>query len=414
VPARRSALRAAGQELAAASDAVAGAALARPDVAFRLRHEGRELLATPGDGDLLSAIIAIWGPETGAAMLPVAGRADGWEVQGYCSTPTRTRGNRGIQYLAVDGRPVDAEALRAAVEAAYYGRMMVRRYPLFVLRLLAGPGLYDANVHPSKRQVRIYHAEQVRELCRRSVAAALARSAPVPELAAPPGRGAAAGSPGPRGTAAAPAPAARPVWAGGEAAEPAGPYPAPAARLPALRSLGQLANAYLLAEAPDGLYLVDQHAAHERIFFEELAARGAGPGQRLLEPAAVRLSAAQWERWESSAAALREIGLAAEEFGDGTLLVRALPAGLGADAQRTLPGLLDRLEDGPSSGLATVRLATAACRAALKAGQRLGAEDAAALLAELGGCADPFHCPHGRPTLLRLGFGELERHFGRR
>jgi DNA mismatch repair protein MutL len=159
---------------------------------------------------------------------------------------------------------------------------------------------------------------------------------------------------------------------------------------------------------------VDQHAAHERVFFEDLSGRGAGPGQLLLEPAVVRLSGPQWQRWAERAESLAGVGLSAEPFGDGTLLVRALPAGLGADPAAALADLLEQMEPAGEAGLPAARIALAACRAAIKAGQPLGAADAAALLGLLAGCRDPFHCPHGRPTLLRIGWGALERYFGRR
>ncbi len=459
LPARRAALRSPGQELAAVTETVQAGALARPDVAFHLTHNGREVLATPGDGELLSAVVALWGPEVGRAMLPVAGRSDGWEVVGLCGTPARARGNRGIQFLSVDGRPVRSDAVRGAIEGAYHNLLMVHRYPLFVLRLAAAPGQYDANVHPSKREVRLYRPERVRDLCHRAVRAALHQADLIPGLAPtaaaalerlpdapprpsylrfafqaqaseggatyrpdlpptpPPGGDPSRGEGGAARTEAAAAAGLRdtPVADSGNAPS-AGAERSPlvgASRLPALRPLGQIADAYIVAEGDDGLYLIDQHAAHERVQFEALSARVDRPAAPLLQPVAVRLTAHQWERWERDRAALAEAGLATEEFGPGTVLVRTVPLGLPDDPAAVLAAVLDGL-DGAAPGPVAARLALAACKAAIKAGRRLGPGEAVALLDSLGACADPFHCPHGRPTVLRLGLGELERHFGRR
>lgn len=410
VPARRAALRAPAQELAACTEAVVAAALGRPDVAFRLTHEGREVVGSPGDGDLLSAVVALWGPDVARSLLPVRASAEGWILEGFCGTPAGARGNRGLQYLAVDGRPVRSEMLRGAIEAAYRHHLMVHRYPLFALGLRAGPGLYDPNVHPSKAEVRIYRAQAVRDLCHRAVRDALSAARLVPDVPLP---AAEAAAEGPAGYG---APRDDP-WAGARAsAAPLLPPDGGAeGAFPELRPLGQAARRFLLAEGGDGLYLVDQHAAHERVFFEELAGRGAGPGRLLLQPAVLSLGESGLRRFAEAAEALAAVGLVAEPFGEGTLLVRALPAGLeGADPAAAVAELLERMDDPLHGGVPAARLALAACRAAVKAGQALDPEDAAALLRQLAGCRDPFHCPHGRPTLLRLGWSELERHFGRR
>lgn len=452
LPARRSALRSPGQELAAVTEAVQAEALARPDVAFRLTHNGKEVLATPGDGELLSAVIALWGPDIGRAMLSVAGRGDGWEVTGLCGTPAKARGNRGIQFLSVDGRPVRSDAIRGALEGAYHNLLMVHRYPLFVLRLQAAPGQYDANVHPSKREVRIYRPERVRDLCHRAVRAALQQADLIPGLTPPAPTAAAALD---RLPDAPPRPSfirfalqaqasemplqyRDPVRSpgAGEAQAPYGGLPippmAPSApdqdpllpepagvpsrghgRWPQMRPMGQVAEAYIVAEGPDGLYLIDQHAAHERVQFEALSSRSDRPSAPLLEPVAVSLTPQQWERWERARQELDGAGLATEEFGPGTVLVRSVPLGLRTDPAVVLTGVLDSLEGG-TAGPVAARLAMAACKSAIKAGQQLAPAEVDTLLQQLAACSDPFHCPHGRPTLLRLGLGELERHFGRR
>ena len=415
MPARRASLRGVTQELTACVEAATAAALARPDVAFRLLHNDREVLVTPGDGELLSAVVALWGPEVGRAMLPVTGRDGGWEVRGLCGTPARARGNRGLQFISVDGRPVRADAVRGAIEGTYRGLLMVHRYPVFILHLSASPGSYDPNVHPSKREVRFLRVEPVRDLCHRAVRAALRRAELIPEVALAV----------PDLPHQAPRPALLRFGLAAQAAETATDYTdgaAPpgvegavevAARLPPLRPLGQVADAYIVAEGPDGLYLIDQHAAHERVFFEEFSDRAPGPGQLLLEPVPVDLTAEQWRQWEHGHAHLAAVGLLAEGFGGTTILVRAVPAGLGPDPAAAVQGLLAEV-GGPVDDPLTARLALAACKAAIKAGQPLGLQDMVELLHRLSGCREPHRCPHGRPTLLHLGLGTLERHFGRR
>lgn len=445
LPARRAALRSPGQELAAVTETVQAQALARPDVALRLTHNGKEVLATPGDGQLLSAVIALWGPDIGRAMLPVSGRDDGWEVAGLCGTPGKARGNRGLQFLSIDGRPVRSDAVRGALEGAYHNLLMVHRYPLFVLQLQAASGHYDANVHPSKREVRIYRPDRVRDLCHRAVRAALQQANLIPGMVPIAPTAAAAlerlpkthphpGAGDIRFALQAQAAESALPYASGERvrAEMVGPIAPglrdgagrtaiqqvptendPGPRWPRLRPLGQVADAYIVAEGPDGLYLVDQHAAHERVQFEALAARADRPGAALLEPVAVPLTGRQWERWERARADLEQAGLATEEFGPGTVLVRSVPMGLPTDPGAVLTEVLDSM-DGAGSGPVSARLALAACKSAVKAGQRLAPSEVGALLEQLSTCSDPFHCPHGRPTLLRLGLGELARHFGRR
>jgi DNA mismatch repair protein MutL len=413
-PARRAVLRGSAHERALVLEVVTGLALARPDVAFEVVEGRRELLATPGEGGLLGAAVALWGPELVRQLLPVHAEEQGWEVRGLCGPPAVSRGHRGLQFLSVDGRPVRSEAVRGAVESAYQGLLMTRRFPVFVLALVArAPGLYDPNVHPSKREVRWVREDAVRDLCRRAVRAALRGAELIPEARA---RSAAAEEPRP-------SPAPRPWGAAVRFALQAQAAPsvpreeaaalAPQGSLPALRPLGQLAQAYLVAEGPDGLYLVDQHAAHERVWYERLAGRQS-PCRPLAVPLPVVLTPDRLRRVETRAEALVAAGYTVEPFGEAAVLLRAVPD-LPGDPVDGFLGFLDRLGDGRAGEEdGDVRRALVACRSAIRAGAPLGAEDAAALLDALGRCAEPFTCPHGRPTVVRLGLDELERLFRRR
>ncbi len=418
LPARRAALAQPGHEAALCAETVLALALARPDVAFSVRQDGREALATPGDGELLSACVAVWGSQAGS-LLPVSGREQGWEISGLVGSPNFTRGNRSLQFLSVDGRPVRSEPLRGAIEAAYANLLQVRRHPVFVLRLTAGPGLYDANVHPSKREVRIYQPERVRRACHLAVRATLGRANLIPPLPLGPSRETEPDTLPRRD----PLPA--PLFAEGSGGAPGGdwqsresaaPWLPPAAepgrRLPELTPLGQVARSYLVAAGPAGLYVVDQHAAHERVFFEALE-RADHAAQLLLQPAVVHLSGQERTRWRELHAALEGAGLQSEEFGGGDVLIRAVPAGLEGDPAAALVWILGRWEAGPDE-LTAARRALAACKAAIKAGMALPPGEQQALLQALAACRDPFTCPHGRPTVLEMGLAQLERHFGRR
>lgn len=202
----------------------------------------------------------------------------------------------------------------------------------------------------------------------------------------------------------------------GTVGEGALPVEAGKIRLPALRPLGQVVGTYIVAVGVDGLYLLDQHAAHERVFFERLATgRGQVVTQALVVPTPVTLTAEQYRCWEAAAAELATAGFTVEPFGDDCVLLRAVPAAWPGDPTEGFLAVLARMDGGGAApGPEDVRRAMAACRAAIKAGQRLAEEDIAALLRELAACAEPFTCPHGRPTVVRLGPDALGRLFRRR
>jgi DNA mismatch repair protein MutL len=395
-PARRAALRSPQAEAAAVAEVVRAAAFSHPEVAFTLRLHGREALRTAGGGRLEDVALAVWGAGTAQALLPVHGREGGIELYGMTGKPEAARGGRGDQYLAVNGRPVRSEAVRGAVEAAYRGLLEVHRFPLFALHLVLDPAAVDVNVHPRKAEVRFADVEAVRRLCFRTVKAALAGAVLVPEapVAATALRESAAAP-----WAAADAPARRdwsPLY-----------QPLPEAVLPRLVPIGQLAAAYILAEGPDGLYIVDQHAAHERVFFERF--ERAVARQLLLQPAAVELG-------DPPVAELAAAGFTLEPFGPGTWLLRAVPADLsGREPLALLRDFVAHLAEEPVAEPPQRRAARAlaACKAAVKAGDPLTAGEMAALLEDLASCRQAYTCPHGRPTVLRLTYPELERRFGR-
>ncbi len=448
LPARRRFLRATRSETQAVARVVADYALAYPEVAFRLTADGRSALAAPGSGDPRDAVAAVHGAEVAAALLPahaeravtVEGEAEParCEVAGLVGPPSLHRASRAAIHVVANGRAVAARALLPAVELGYEGLLPGGRHPVALIRITVPPDQVDVNVHPQKSEVRFRHERLVFATVQAAVRAALSAAphlAPdAPDLAAfAPSRpeapdAAARAWPGFDLTTATPAlprfeaPTGREVIAGARAAsqvERGAPLPpVTEGRVSVLRPLGQVEETYIVAESSDGLVLVDQHAAHERVLYEEVSARiasGERPSQPLLHSVLATLSTPQAALLAGGTRDLEAIGWQVEPADGAVVIVRAVPAALaGRDVARALGDYLDRLEaeerlSGPDRAAATL-----ACRAAVMAGDRLDATQQRALLDALARCDTPHTCPHGRPTMLHLSRAALERSFGRR
>ena len=427
LPARRAFLRTPRAEARAVARVLEDYALAYPAVAFRLELDGRAALASPGDGETRSAWAAVYDADSAGALLaldhrePVEGGV--LRVSGLAGPPSLHRGNRGALHLVANGRAIVDRALTFAVERAYEGLLPVGRHPLGLLRIELPPELIDVNVHPTKAEVRFRDeravARAVGAALRAALAGAPAPEAPAPVLESPPW------APAPtwrlRRSASAPQNAAALL----RSARPAEPREAPmerpelplGERLPALRPLGQVDETFLVAEAPDGLCLVDQHAAHERVLYERVRAQlaaGEAASQPLLQAVVAPLSASQAALAAAEAETLAALGWALEQTDDAALIVRALPVLLGeGDPAAALAELLDRMEADERLSGPDRTAASLACRAAVRAGDRVGEAQQRELLAALERCAQPQTCPHGRPTLLHLSREQLRRSFGR-
>lgn len=414
LPARRTARLATsrGAEIGAITDAVTAAAFARPDVAFSLAADGKEVCRTAGSGQLRDVAVAIWGVEIGGSLLPLKAEDGDWQLRGLTAPPAHCRGNRAAQVVVIGGRPVRAQVVGGAIEAAYRGLLMVHRYPVFVVQLVGPRQDYDINVHPSKHEVRLHSEQALRRLCYRGARQALSAAELIPNLPLPAPEWVAQVAEASATRYEAPG-ATRDAWPPARAEAQLPPL-AQEQRLPFLRPLGQIAESFIVAEGSGGLYVIDQHAAHERVYFERLEGQEASTGQLLLVPEVVELSGEQWTLWTEAAEFLASMGLRAEPFGPQSLVVRAVPPGWDGSPVRALEDVLDRWQrEERSDPQGRARRAMAACKAAIKAGQALTREDIEALVRDLGRCRDPFHCPHGRPTFLRVGRDELARHFGR-
>ncbi|MEX0683219.1 MAG: DNA mismatch repair endonuclease MutL [Dehalococcoidia bacterium] len=423
-PARRKFLRTPAAETGAIAQVVSHYALAYPEVRLQLIADGRQSLHTPGSGDLRDAVAAVYGLDVAGQMLALSGEGSPVAVRGLAGPPQLSRSSRGYISLFVNRRWVQSRRLAFAVEGAYQGMLMTGRHPLAVIDLRVEPGEVDVNVHPTKAEVRFRDESAAFSAVQRAVRAALVTASPVAT-----GVGAALR---PEATTLVLEPPAwtPPLWERGIRREDAasavstaampGDAPAltPAEALPVLRVIGQLASVYIIAEGPEGMYLIDQHAAHERVLYEQFCEdrEARQPDvQGLLEPLALELTPRQLALLTGEAEALAAHGFELEPFGDGSYICRSVPAALaGTDLRGRLGRFLDLMleEDG---GDRRDRVAMSlACHGAIRAGKTLTAEEMRELVLHLEATAAPHTCPHGRPTMVHVSAEILARGFGRR
>lgn len=409
-PVRREFLRSSSAEFARISAFLATLSLAYPEVTFSLAHDGRSAWVLPGAPSLEARLAHVFGPGPARALIPLEEPARDADVlvRGYVSRPGSDRADRRMQTLFVNGRLLRSTLLAGAWSAAYATYALAHRQPYGVLFLSLAPDRVDPNVHPTKSDVRLRRPDAAHDAVRRTIASALARDARgrLSEALsfAPPGT-AAAGASAP----ASPAPAFS--FRTGDAVQ------APLEEPPAeLRILAQLDDTFVLATDGRALVLVDQHAAHERVAFEaiaERARRGAPVSEPLLVPYSIELDAAAAATFEQSRAALAEAGFEAEPFGERTYRIVATPAGYGARAF-DVPGYIAGLADETPGLDSRERIwASLACHSVTRAGERLEEAEMSALLAQLVRCANPMHCPHGRPTIVRIEADAIARMFKR-
>ena len=439
VPARRKFLRTTATETSHIQNMVTRYALAYPEVRFAL-NTGRSMLLTPGSGSLRETIAAIYSLNVAESMLDIADydeRAERQLVTGMVCQPALSRANRSFMNFFVNRRWVQSRMLGFALEQAYHGFMKERRYPMAVVNIAIDYDQVDVNVHPSKTEVRFRSGDRVFSAIQQAVRHTLTTHSPVPEL-----RRAEVNRPSyPYSST---RDANRNFWPiepfnpssavladrNGEASselqdvaltvadvDPSGFTHKQA--LPALRVLGQVQSTYIAAEGPDGMYLIDQHAAHERVMFERIkaeAAASAPQSQSLMEPLTVELNPLQQELVETHMQVFAGLGLLIEPFGGNVYIIRAVPSILtDVDPAKAFVDMLDEMAQGGEVESWSDRAAhSLACHAAIRAGKVLTREEMTALTRELEQCRQPHTCPHGRPTIIHLSGSRLEREFGRR
>lgn len=415
LPARLKFLKSDLTERRAVDNLLARYALAYPRVRFRLAQDNNVTLRTTGDGDRRAILAALYGVEAAQQLLELDAQEQGIKLTGYVSPTSLTRSNRKDITVFVNGRWVQDTPLTTALVQAYHTMLMVGRYPLGALFIEIEPAEVDVNVHPAKAEVRFKNQDRVFSFVQRAVRRALLAYTPLPPMTSQlwgsqtrqtdPGSNFAHAEPYPDGS------------------QPGSVYQQlPASdHLPLLRLIGQIGATYVVAEGPDGLYLIDQHAAHERVLFEKLMAQLALKSivsQSLLTPAAVTFPPQSAILLASQLPVLKQFGFDVKEFGPNTFQVRAMPALFaGGDPSAALRVVVEDFEEDetPLQQELEKRIAARVCkRLAVKAGQTLLPEEQRVLVADLENCSSPRTCPHGRPTMIHISVEMLERQFGRK
>lgn len=430
-PARLKFLRSPAAESTQIATVLTHYALAYPEVRFTLRADNRIVLQTTGNGDLRDAAAAVHGVEIASELLQIEGDANGAiAVAGLAGAPAVSRANRNYISLFVNRRWIRNRSLTFAVVEAYQGMLPLGRFPVAIVDIRVPPDAVDVNVHPTKAEVRFLDERAVFAVLQRAVRRTLSSGAPVADLGA---------STSMFESQHAEAQQRAMAWREQATQRRMTPPPVDAlARtsnierrttadqltmsdsLPLLRPVGQLANTYVVAEGPDGMYMVDQHAAHERVLYERFLTQqrdGTRDVQPLLQPQPLDLTARQRALLEAFRAELEASGLSVEPFGESTYLVRAVPPALAStDVVRAIGELLDLLgrEDGPTEEPSHRVAASLACHASVRAGQTMTDEEQRELLRLLEAAEHPRTCPHGRPTMIHMSSDTLAKQFRRR
>jgi len=449
-PARSKFLKAVGAEARAVSDVVSLLALANASVGFGLTSGGRILLELPPAADLTARVAALWGREAATTLIALSTESEGLQVRGLIQRPDAAKSGFRRAHLFVNGRPFRSRTLLSALDRGYRTTISERVRPWAFLYLRMPPGTVDMNVHPAKAEVRFRDDAAVEAFVEEAVRAGLTSEASAATLdtqLAPPkllvrepspprpdkksevesqtALFLSASAPMPSGTAARPGSSAEGAVTFGVTGRGAATDEVSADPIPVVEErprLWQVLNTYVLAETREGLIIIDQHSAHERILFERLSRafeESGETGQRLLFPLTIRLTKAEFEQVEALTGILNRVGFEIEGFGGNTIIVHAVPDPHPYfDPERCLREMIDELVAGSdltrSAKNQHEKIAmTFACKGAIKAGQRLSETEMQELFDQLFATELPYHDVHGRPTIVRLSKSELERKFGR-
>ncbi|MCD6136888.1 DNA mismatch repair endonuclease MutL [Candidatus Bipolaricaulota bacterium] len=423
LPARSSFLTSARSEFFHCNRIVHRLALCSPSVGFALTHGNRAVFSAPPVSDLRDRIGQLYGPEIGRQMIPISEERDGMSVRGYISSPDVKRGNRRDQIISINGRSVDDSGLSYILQSAYRGILRPGAFPLAVIEIGVPYHEVDVNIHPRKLEVRLASRRAVQDLLDRALNRALSSRYVVPTLS---------GSPGDVGQG------------GGHSVSF---HPSELVSQPQLdlrqeaslrrheveaqkvrvrgdrRVIGQLQQTYILVETPDGLEIVDQHIAHERILYEKLSREvrsGDVAQQRFLLPVRVELPFESAAALAAGKETLAKVGIDIDDFGGGTFLVRGYPSILvKTQVQHGFTELLEKVVDALEQGtklkdvLFDHLIAELACGAAIKAGDRLSLNEQQELIDRLLTMENPYTCPHGRPIIFSISRHDLDLRFKR-
>lgn len=459
VPARRKFLRTENTEFSHVEQQLRLHAIANPQVAFTLTHNGELVLHLPATRDMLERIRGLVGEELATRLLKIEETTlHGVTVSGYIGGPGMSRSNRQMQTTYLNGRPIESASISYGLREGYHTALMKGQYPVTFLFIQMDPTAFDVNVHPAKKEVRFHDGNSVRDTIARSVSRTLENASKLHTGHAPAAR------PLPAASTSAPVipvsrqeelempvtPSSAPLRQMPVASvprpvlEPSPPRPSepvstPEAMLPKpvenaktassdvpspndFRIIGVLQKLYVLMESKEGLVLMDQHAAHERVNFEKFRRAlesGGVPCQRLLMPITLQTTPRDADVLKQNQASLTRLGIEIEPFGPNIFKVEALPSFLKTDdpaawLDQVIEELSSLTAKASSLRLSEDAIATTACRASVKSNDVLSIPELQALLKDLFSCEMPYCCPHGRPTLVQISTAELERKFGRR
>ena len=402
-PARLKFLKSANTENSHIAHLASQYALAFPEVKFNLVLDKRQSLHTTGNGDLREAVSEMYGSELAQRMLKVEQNDTLLKVGGLVSLPSVARSNRNYLSFFVNRRWVHSPLLTRATEEAYRGLLKDGQHPIAVINISLPGQELDLNIHPAKVQIKFCQEQAVFAIVKKAIEVALART-PIASPKAVPFSVSSGQWQSPR------------MIMDNEPAFVVAQLPT--LELPLLRVLGQLANTYIIAEGPDGLYLIDQHAAHERILYDRILAQWSQKEvevQGLLQPITIELSPREEETLKASKESLAEFGFTIEPFGNRSYLIRTMPALMArANIIEIIIVLLDSLasKEGPTPWEERIAQSLA-CHGAIRAGQQLNNDEIRELIKQLEQTKQPRTCPHGRPTMIHLTSHQLEKEFGR-
>ncbi|MBM7854143.1 DNA mismatch repair protein MutL [Desulfohalotomaculum tongense] len=452
-PARKKHLKRPSAEAGLISDLVARLALSRPDVSFKFTSQNRILLETPGNDKLIDTIAAVNGIQVAKKMIPIEGQGIGIHISGYVSKPELNRATRSYQTILINGRYVKSRVVSDALQEGYHTLLSSKRHPLAVLKIELVPGMVDVNVHPAKMEVRIDKERELYKLIVSAVQRALRTPKIVPVIEQPlkskhhhsSDAGSAeqtelqlglqlktsppankwtgeASSPHRQREKSSPKPVQQPVLKDDQESlqvehaskqmfkEAGESYQQQS--FPELLPLGQLLPTYILAQGPKGLYIIDQHAAHERVLYERYT-KGNNSGhnsQMLLVPVVLELNYHEAQVLTENILTFRQLGFIIEHFGGRNYMLRGVPMGFPQGEEAKF--FYDLLET-RSSDFYHLLAAKLACRSAIKSGQKLSHQEMETLLQQMREAENPYTCPHGRPTIINLTFEELAKRFQR-